>query len=165
MAVDNASITVATSPTKLCEADVGAYIANTDAAAIFVGGPRVATSGANKGVSVAATSGTLQLRFKGTLLGAVARKGDDLAGDQAGGRGEVVQPREPAAASLGGVDDDGEHGDAAAQLPGRITVGRVVPVIPQMPRRLVAPDAPAERRARMVRWWSGWPSLRACSPA
>jgi hypothetical protein len=67
MAVDNNSITVGTTPTKLCQADTGAYVANTDAAAIFVGGPRVATSGANKGVSVAATSGVLQLRFKGTL--------------------------------------------------------------------------------------------------
>jgi hypothetical protein len=67
MAVDNNSITVGATPTKLCQADTGAYIANTDAAAIFVGGPRVSTSGANKGVSVAAASGVLQLRFKGTL--------------------------------------------------------------------------------------------------
>jgi len=41
MAVDNASITVGTTPTKLCEADTGAYIANGDAAAIFVCGPHV----------------------------------------------------------------------------------------------------------------------------
>ena len=67
MALDNAAVTVGTTPTKLCEFDTGAYVANTDAAAIFVGGSSVATSGAKAGVSVAATSGVLQLRGKGTL--------------------------------------------------------------------------------------------------
>ena len=67
MALDNNAVTVGTTPTRPCECDTGIYIANGDAAAIFVGGSAVATSGAKAGISVAATSGTLQLRCKGTV--------------------------------------------------------------------------------------------------
>jgi hypothetical protein len=66
MALDNAAITAGTTPTKLAEFDTGVYLVNNDTQPVFVGGPRVATSGANAGISVAA-AGTLTVRAKGTL--------------------------------------------------------------------------------------------------
>jgi hypothetical protein len=58
MAFGGVAKTVATTPTLLGQPTNVIYIANTDAAAIFVGGSNVTTT---TGVSVAATTGTLQL--------------------------------------------------------------------------------------------------------
>ncbi len=56
-AYQNGSVTVSTTPTLIANVGAendGVLIQNTGAAAIFVGGPSVATSGANLGISVAA---------------------------------------------------------------------------------------------------------------
>jgi hypothetical protein len=65
MAFGHAAVTVGTTPTKLAEVQSSAFIANTDAAAIFVGGPDVTTA---TGVSVAATTGTLRLGAVGKVF-------------------------------------------------------------------------------------------------
>jgi hypothetical protein len=65
MAFGNAAVTVATTPTLLCQMQRGCFIANTDAAAIVVGGPNVTAA---TGVSVALTSGTLSLTGVGKVF-------------------------------------------------------------------------------------------------
>jgi hypothetical protein len=58
MAFGNVAVTVGTVPTLLAQMQRSAFIANTDAAAIFVGGPTVTAA---TGVPVALTSGTLKV--------------------------------------------------------------------------------------------------------
>jgi len=54
---DNGMTVVGVTATKVCTVDAessGVLITNNGAAAVFFGGPNVATSGANQGISVAA---------------------------------------------------------------------------------------------------------------
>jgi hypothetical protein len=64
MAFDNGVRTVGTTPTSLGSIAVGMYITNTDAASIFIGGPKVTTT---TGIPVVATTGTLQVFGVGTV--------------------------------------------------------------------------------------------------
>jgi hypothetical protein len=61
MAFGHNNVTVGTTPTLLGRPTNSVYIFNSDAAAIFVGGADVTTSGARRGLSVALTNGTLQI--------------------------------------------------------------------------------------------------------
>ena len=51
--------------------------------------------------------------------------------------------------AVGGVDDDGEDGDATAELPEGVAVGFVVAVVAADAAQAVAPAARAARRAQM----------------
>jgi hypothetical protein len=64
----NGLVTVATTPTPICAigARAGVLIQNNGSAAVFLGGPNVATSGANTGISLAAGA-TLFVPSVGTL--------------------------------------------------------------------------------------------------
>jgi hypothetical protein len=68
MAYFNGLVTVSTAPTPICAlgARSGVLIQNTGSAAVFLGGPNVAVSGAFTGVSVAAGS-TLFVPSVGSL--------------------------------------------------------------------------------------------------
>jgi hypothetical protein len=59
------AVTVGTTPTLLCQMQRSCFIANTDAAAIFVGGPDVTVAA---GIPVALTSGTLKLDGVGKVF-------------------------------------------------------------------------------------------------
>src|ERR1700722_15895959 len=69
--------------------------------------------------------------------------GHDLAGDDAGLVGELVDDLEPLASPLGGVDDDGEDRYPPLKLPQGVAVGFVVSV--------VAPDSPQAGSAGCAR--------------
>jgi hypothetical protein len=56
MSYSNGLVTVGTTPTPICAATGrgGVVIQNNGSAAVFLGGPNVATSGVNTGISIAA---------------------------------------------------------------------------------------------------------------